>query len=673
MSDVYIPGVKSRFNSEQIIEDLMKLERVPKERTERNIENLQVQRGYWQEVGRRITSLRDSSRFLFSFQNPFNDRIAVSGNDSVITAAATREAAEQSLSFSVKQTAQADRFLSSPIDEKTKIEAGNYTFTVGEDRISINFRGGAIRDFVDVINRRGRDKIAASLISVQSGTKSLLIESKVTGEANRLGFQDDAASFAVNTGMMIQGNDSRRDFPITENTIKQNSGGQENININEGVLQVGARSSVSVPLGIALSADSPVMLRLETSTKVESSDVFNVPSPPPGPSVPSSSVTYGGITIENMPSGAPLPQWTAPPAPVRNDDMEVLNLVFQDGSSAKLPAITDSSSSVSRQYLLSDIAQGRTITSLNIENNNTHREVSVSKIEIFDPTALSGGLIPQNAVSIARDAVISMEGIEIKRPTNNIDDLIPGVTLNVKGVSERPVDLSIQGNMEGVKEAIISFVGNYNRVMAEINVLTRADDRLVDELSYLTKDEADEMRERLGAFTGDTTLLTFRSNLLRAATAPYPTGLERDLSLLAQIGVSSNAARSSGNDPARLRGYLEIDEKTLDAALETKMSAVKELFGNDTTGDMLVDTGAAFNIDEIAKPFMEVGGIISLKTGTLDSRIQQDERRVLTMERQLLAKEQELRIQYGRMESAYSRMEAMSNSLNNFSQQNSGR
>ena len=29
MSDIYVPGLRSRFNSEQIVEDLMRLERVP--------------------------------------------------------------------------------------------------------------------------------------------------------------------------------------------------------------------------------------------------------------------------------------------------------------------------------------------------------------------------------------------------------------------------------------------------------------------------------------------------------------------------------------------------------------------------------------------------------------------------------------------------------------------
>ena len=672
MSDVYIPGVRSRFNSDQIIEDLMKLERVPRERTERNIESLQTQKGYWQEVGRRITAVRDSARFLYSFQNPFNDRIAISADESVISASATRQAEEQSYRFSVKQTAQADRFLSSPLEERMRIDAGTYTFTVGDERIPVNFRGGTLRDFADVINRRGRDKISASLIAIQSGTRSLLIESKVTGAANRLGFHDDASSLAIKIGMMEQGNDTRRDVMLAENTVRKGQAPQ-NISINDGVLQVGALSSASVPLGLSLSADSPVILRLETSTRVDGSAAANIPQPPPGPSIPSGgSVTYGGVTIENEPSIAPLPEWKAPAVPQRRDDMAVLSLVFADGSSAKLPAITDSGAPVARQYSIGNIAQGRTISSLSIENSNTHRDVSVGKIEVFDPTATSGGLRPMNAVSSARDAVIMMEGIEITRPTNNIDDIIPGLTLNVKGISDRPIELRVSGDTERVKESIISFVGNYNRLMAEINVLTRADDRIVDELSYLSADEASEMRKRLGAFSGDTTLNSFKSNLQRVVSAPYPTALERELALLAQIGISTNANRGGGYDPSRLRGYLEIDEKTLDAALENRIPAIRELFASDTTGDLLMDTGIAVNVDTLVKPFVDTGGIISLKTNTIDSRIRQDEGRVATMERQLAAKEQELRIQYARMESAYARMEQMSSSLDNFSQQNRG-
>jgi len=607
---------------------------------------------------------------LFSFQNPFNERIGRSSDSNIITATANREAIEQSMRFTVRQVASADRFLSQPLDERTRIEAGDYIFTVGNDEISINFRGGTLRDFVEIINRRGRDKIAASLITVQSGTRSLLIESKVTGSANRLTFSGDAASLAVRIGMMEVSNDTRRDIAINENNVRISGQNAENVSINDGIIKVAPRSTAALPVNLSVSSDSPLVLRLETQTRVEASDT-NVPQAPPGPTVPSGSVTFNDITIQNAPSNSPLPEFTPPPPPVRHDDMAVLNLVFSDGTTAKLPAISDSNSFTARQFNLAEIAGGRTIVSFNIENSNTHREVSIGKIDIFDPTS-TGGLKPLNAVSTARDAIISMEGIEITRSTNNIDDLIPGVTLNVRGVSERPVDLTVSADIEAVKEAIISFVGNYNRLMAEINVLTRRDERVIDELTYLTTDERASMRERLGIFSGDTTLNTFRTNLQRIVTAPYPTSLERELSLLAQIGISSNASRTSGYDPSRLRGYLEIDERALDVALETKIPAIKELFASDTTGDMLADTGVAFNVDALVSPFVQTGGIISLKTSTIDSRINQDERRIQNLDRQLAAREQELRIQYARMEAAYARMEQMSNSLDNFSQQNRG-
>jgi flagellar hook-associated protein 2 len=126
--------------------------------------------------------------------------------------------------------------------------------------------------------------------------------------------------------------------------------------------------------------------------------------------------------------------------------------------------------------------------------------------------------------------------------------------------------------------------------------------------------------------------------------------MERELSMLSQIGISTNALGGTGFDATRLRGYLEINPSILDAALENNLMAIRQLFGNDTTGDMLADTGVAFHIDALARPFVETNGIISLKTNTLDSRIRQDERRIGNMERQLAQKEQDLRIQYASME-----------------------
>ena len=681
MSDVFVPGLRSRFNSEQIVEDLMRVERIPRDRTERNIENHETRKTYWQDLGRRMTSLRDSARLLFSFQNPFNDRVAVSSDENVISATATREAIEQDYRFSVKQLAQADRFLSPPLDERTRVEEGNYTFHIGNDEVSFNFRGGTLREFVDALNRRGRDKIGASLITVQPGTRSLLLESKVTGAENHLDFSGDAALLAVRLGLAELANNSRRELPINEETVRE-APMQGSIQptgpiaIDNGVLELPSFASASLPFGLPVEPGSPFVLRIETATNIRAESALGFPMPPPGPSIPTSgSVSYGGITIENNPSTAPLPEWNPPPIPQRMDNLAVFSLSFTDGSRVQLEPISDSGTFIPWQFNLAEVAAGRTITALNIDNQNTHRDISVRSVVVLDPNAVSGSYRPLNPVSTAQDAIISMEGIEMIRPSNVINDIVPGVTITARGVSERPVRLDVSTDREGVKDAIINLVGNYNLLMAELNVLTRSDPRIIDDLGFLDREEAEEMRQRLGVFSGESTLTQFRNNMLRAVTSPYPTDAERDLALLSQIGIGTNVLGTGGAgiNPSQMRGYLEINPRTLDAALEHNLHEVRQLFGSDTSGDMIIDTGVAFNLDAMARPFVEIGGIISLKTGTIDSQISQDRRRIETMDRQLAAKETELRIQYNRMEAAYARMEQMQSSLDNFSQRNNNR
>jgi flagellar hook-associated protein 2 len=275
-----------------------------------------------------------------------------------------------------------------------------------------------------------------------------------------------------------------------------------------------------------------------------------------------------------------------------------------------------------------------------------------------------------NAVSVAQDTIVAMEGIEVYRPSNEISDLIPGLTITAKEISSRPVRLTIETDNEAVKDAIITMVGNYNRLMAELNVLTRRDEKVIDEISYLSNEERDEYRKRLGAFSGDSTLQQLRTTLLRIVSTPYPTSLEQDLSLLAQIGIGADIRRSGGADPSQLRGYLEIDEKILDSAISTKLAAIKELFGSDTTGDLLVNTGVAYNLEALTKPYVELGGLFAFKMNSMNSRIDQEKTRIVNMDRQLAAKEADLKKQYGQMEGAYTRMEQMSTSFERFQQQN---
>ena len=665
MSDVYIPGVKSRFNTETLIEDLMKVERIPRDRAEKQIETYQEEKGYWQEVGRRITALRDSARFLYSFQNPFSERTARSSDDSILIATANRQAVEQERTFTVKQIAKADRFLSNPLDPSFKVDPGKYTFTVGNDEITLDYRGGSLRDFAEILSRRGRGKIQASVINVEKGKQSLLIESLVTGSENRLSFSGAAENLARMTGIGVKSAPQQAETPLLPNRVA--------VTNDSLTVKAGEKTSLAFSEDAqVLSVQKGIILNFETSTKVTPSPA--VETPPSGPVIPGAgSISYGGITIENDPSSVPLPVWETPSAPVRVDDMAFLSLKFTDGSSASLPLLSDSSGFIPGKINLDEVAGGKAIASLEIINNNTNRDLSIRNVTVFNPNPPPGEEFKSdNVLSTAQDAIVVMEGIEIKRSSNDISDLIPGVTLIAKAPSDIPVTLKIEPDREAIKEAVVTLVGNYNRLMAELNVLTRNDERVIQELSYLTTEERAEMKKRLGAFSGDTMLNQYKSRLQQAVTGSYFTELENELSMLLQIGIGTDLRRvgaTAGYDPANLRGYLEIDEKALDAALMKDLRYIQQLFGYDTTGDLIADSGVAVTLDGLAKPFIETGGFISMKTNTIDGEISQEERRIATLDRQLEAKEMSLRRQYANMEGAYNRMEQMGTSLDNFNRQ----
>jgi flagellar capping protein FliD len=807
MSDIYVPGIKSRFDTDKMIQDLMRIERIPKERSEKNVENLQAQKNYWQDLGRRISALRDSARFLYSFQNPFNDRIVRSSDPLAISGISTREATEQEHSFVVKQIAQADRFLSDPLEDSFKVDEGKYTFSVGQDAVSFAFPGGSLREFTESLNRRGQDKVSSSLIAVQPGKKSLLVESRITGEENRLIFSDAAEDLGVHTGILGELTGSTP-IPLKEEVLKVEAGGTAFIPFNlKGVSAQTALLEFEIATEVRPTENQPAQeVREELSRQQETEqepqtqpevqklqdlfggfisgvektkeailnldaqiekakstndpklgqlyyareklkissagfeqDFANVLKNPKvqhltekqasGCSLSKGEEQYisqldllndalnknttallegaqsgnteeiinpalqvsqnitdfhklaGGEveesqelseTQEELPSTS-IPART-PLEPLRRvDDMHVLYLTFSDGTNRALPPIKDSTNFSSYQYQFFDIAGDKTVVSMEIANQNTHRDVSIRNIQILDPTVVEGEIGARNPVSVAQDAIVTLEGIEIKRPTNTINDLIPGITIIAKTPTDKPIQIAVEPDREAIKNAIITFVGNYNRLMAEINVLTRNDDRVIQELSYLSVEEQADLRKRMGVFVGDSILGQFKNTLQRLATASYPTSAEGDLAMLAQIGISTDVRGSggSGYDPSRLRGYLEIDEKALDAALETNLAAIQQLFGYDTNGDFVVDTGVAYTIETLAKPYMEIGGIIALKTGTIDSRINQEHRRMEALDKQLAAKESALKSQYGQMEGAYSRMERMSTSIDQFSQQSS--
>lgn len=668
MSDFSIPGVNSKYNTDKLIEDLMKLERIPLTRAEERIDQFELQKQNWQEFNRHLGRVQDSAKKLFGFQNPFLDRLAVSEDDSIFTATATREAEEETRSIKVIQVATADRFLSQSLPSDYEVPAGEYAFRVGDKEASFSYSGGSLNDFATALERRSRGLIEASVVKNTPDTQVLLIEGTKTGASNRVEFLEKARDFALEAGILERSQTSSRTILPNEASVSGGAPNEGGATISEGYLNLEPRTRRSIDFKPPIVPREGFVIEFRVTVEKLSEETYIAPEPPPGPATADpGGTTLEEITIKNLPDSPVLPPWEPPPPPEKNLDMNILSLTGGGSSKALSPLKDVEGTQTIRVPVTGDLTQ---IESLVVDNVNTHRRITVSAVELFDPNA-RGDLEPVNPVATAGDAVVEVDGIEVIRESNAIDDIIQGVTLNLRRPGDRELDLEITPDRESVKNSIIEFVGNYNRLISQINIYTSRDDSVINELDYLSDDEREKAREQLGLFQGESSLTQMKSRMQRIMMDPYTTRSGSELALLAQMGISTNSSTGGGLRTSRLRGYLEIDEGALDRALESRLESVKDLFGYDSDGDLVVDQGVGVSLDNYVKPYVQTGGIIAYKTSAIDGQIDRAGREIESLERSLERKEQQLRREYGMMESAMQQLEDNSRALENFSNRNS--
>ena len=346
--------------------------------------------------------------------------------------------------------------------------------------------------------------------------------------------------------------------------------------------------------------------------------------------------------------------------------MNVLSLESAKGILIPLPPIADTEETQTITVPLSEYGD---VKALAVNNNNGEKSIFIENIRIYDPQA-AGDYIPVNAVSTAQDAIINFEGVQVKREKNDIDDLIPGVTLHTHDATEKQETITVKPDKEAAKNSLIEFVAKYNRLIAQINILTQKQPEIIEELTYLSEEEKKDAENKLGLMQADMTLTTLKGNLRRLVSAPYKPNENAAVFLLSQIGISTKSDSSAGIDRSRLRGYLEIDEKKLDNVLETEMDAVKLFFGFDSNGDLLADSGLALSIYEQINPYTQRGGIFSAKTDTLKTKMDFSQKKIATYDKKLAEKEKQLKQKYGNLEGTLKNLQKQSQTVENFNRQN---
>ncbi|GMO58469.1 MAG: flagellar filament capping protein FliD [Treponemataceae bacterium] len=699
MAGLEIPGVTNRYKTNELIEGLMKIERVPLEREQSTVESYTFQKEAWRRVNQQMTALRESARVLFSFDNPFNNRLVSSSDEGAISATATRDAQIQTFKIDVEHPASADRFLSAPMEKAAVVAAGNYNYSVGDKNISFAWKGGSVSDFASAINKRGGVNLKASLIGATNGKQALLIEGLKTGSENKIVFKDDALSYALESGMLREAKKDVFTFantqsevlkdipPLTVNahdasveSIESAENGKndfalpelssENVLVKGNVIIAPPRSSFSLDIPSAAFENRDVLEFSITAHNVEDVTVeLNKRLIPPDLPEPGSA-EFKGINISNLQSDTATEYDLAPLEPVVTN-----NMVFvkdSNGRETAVPVKFDGATGTASVSI--NMSDYPALSSLIVRNENTGRAMDVSAVRAL-PSDVTGHE-PANAISTAKNAKIRYEGIPIERTTNTIDDVIPNVTLNVLAPTEKPATLKIESDGESAKDALITFVGHYNQMIAEINILTQNKPEIIMELDYFSKDEREDASKRLGMFLSDFTLSGVKTGLHAAVSADYRGQMQvasnddgKLITMLSQIGIATQSGTSVGYSQSKLRGYLEIDEKKLDDALKNHLAEVKNIFGQDTDGDKVADKGVAYSIDQQLRGYVQIGGILASKTSVLDTKINASQKKIAQLEKQIDSKEAQLRLQYGNMESTLNGLESQAETVTNFSRQ----
>lgn len=155
----------------------------------------------------------------------------------------------------------------------------------------------------------------------------------------------------------------------------------------------------------------------------------------------------------------------------------------------------------------------------------------------------------------ATDAVFEVNGISITRSTNEINDVIQGLTLNLQ--SDGNSTITVKSDNDKIAEKIEAFVKAYN------------------EVATLIKDNTG--KEKL--LQGNSTVRTLDMQLNSMINDVI--GSEKGFKLLSEIGLEIDKGIV---DPKQMTGKINFDKEKFLQKLNENPNAVMEMFTKDNTG-----------------------------------------------------------------------------------------
>ncbi len=258
-----------------------------------------------------------------------------------------------------------------------------------------------------------------------------------------------------------------------------------------------------------------------------------------------------------------------------------------------------------------------------------------------------GGVQPgtQKVWRPGQDAQVTLDGSTYTSKTNTMDNVIPGVELNLKSAGAATVTVSPPTtNDDTVVNAVQTFVDAYNNALKTVKAAT-------DQESVVNPQSTDDQMQ--GLLHADSGLNSLLDQLRNAISSPIQGG-SGTLKTFADLGISTGATTGSGTvSQDALDGVLSFDADTLRSQLDSNPDGVRAALGA-TTGA----TGLSQVVTAVTGPQIQFGGVFDQRLNGISDDIADITQQESDMQDRLDQTQQRLQAQFTAMETALSQSQA---------------
>ncbi|MCL5049670.1 MAG: flagellar filament capping protein FliD [Firmicutes bacterium] len=238
----------------------------------------------------------------------------------------------------------------------------------------------------------------------------------------------------------------------------------------------------------------------------------------------------------------------------------------------------------------------------------------------------------------ARDAIMSVDGIEVRSSTNTFENAIQGVSVEAKRVTtgtDFTPRLEVDIDRDGVREKIDGFIKTYNS--------------LIDELDKLTAYAPDG---KSGPLIGDSMVRSIRSQM-SSILGNQVAGASDSMNSLFQLGITTTKEGKLEFDSRNIGGG--TGEQRFDQALTQNFDDVVALFSGEN--------GLATRMDSVIDQYTRSQGLIDGRTNVFENQKSMADNERVQFERYMEQYEANLRQRFGALDQNIARMSSNASML----------